>query len=93
MYHVSAQGVDELTINVHYYLLSTTEKLSSVFRHQWRNQLRQWLEEGCRRPVPGDCSQQSSGLCVQGGGPRLSFPIPFCSVPNKPYGFCGRKAP
>ena len=23
----------------------------------------------------------------------LSFPIPFLSVPDKPYGFCGRKAP
>ena len=32
-------------------------------------------------------------LCEQGGGPWLSFPIPFSPVPNKPYGFCGRKAP
>ena len=33
-------------------------------------------------------------LCEQGGGPGLSFPIPFFpTVPNKLYGFCGRKAP
>ena len=29
----------------------------------------------------------------QGGVSGLSFPIPFSpSVPNKPYGLCGRKA-
>ena len=32
-------------------------------------------------------------LCEQGDGSGLSFPIPFLSVPDKPYGFCGRKVP
>ena len=33
-------------------------------------------------------------LCEEGGGAGLSFPIRHSShVPNKPCGFCGRKAP
>ena len=34
-------------------------------------------------------------LCEQGGGPGLSFPIPFFPLANinKPYIFCGRKTP
>ena len=33
--------------------------------------------------------------CEQGGGPALSFdPLSYSStVPNKPYGFCGHRAP
>ena len=33
--------------------------------------------------------------CVtrEGGGPGLSFPYPFSLVRDKPYSFCGCKAP
>ena len=46
-----------------------------------------------RRSACQDTGGRGQELCEQGGGPGLSFPIPFSPVPNNPYGFCGRKAP
>ena len=44
-------------------LFQNTQKVSinTVFGDQWRNQLRQWLEEGCDKPVHGVCFQCSFG--------------------------------
>ena len=53
-----------------------------------------------REPLSGIVSRRTGltvrvqELCEQGGGPGLSFPIPFFPRPcDKPYGFCRRKAP
>ena len=91
MYHVSAQGVDERMINVHYYYYCRQfDSLSvslclSVCGFCGRKATLKRMKRVSRTQLKNYVNREV-GL----GSHTLSHSAP---VPDKPYGLCGRKTP